>query len=57
MYAHTVGAVSYRFQDLRTLLAKATPLRSLSAFLTEAVVTGTARHSARSCGQRGKAAG
>ncbi|MBA2459200.1 MAG: ethanolamine ammonia-lyase subunit EutB [Gemmatimonadales bacterium] len=28
MYAHTVGAVCYHFQDLRTLLAKATPLRS-----------------------------
>ena len=28
MYAHTVGGVGYRFPDLRTLLAKATPLRS-----------------------------
>ncbi|MBA3258211.1 MAG: ethanolamine ammonia-lyase subunit EutB [Gemmatimonadales bacterium] len=28
MYAHTVGAVRYHFQDLRTLLAKATPRRS-----------------------------
>jgi ethanolamine ammonia-lyase large subunit len=28
MYAHTVGAVRYRFPDLRTLLAKATPFRS-----------------------------
>ncbi|HEX6104197.1 MAG TPA: ethanolamine ammonia-lyase subunit EutB [Gemmatimonadales bacterium] len=28
MYAHTVGAVRYRFPDLRTLLARASPLRS-----------------------------
>ena len=28
MYAHTVGSVRYRFDDLRTLLAKATPARS-----------------------------
>ncbi len=28
MYAHTVGAVRYHFPDLRTLLGKATPLRS-----------------------------
>ena len=28
MYGHTVGAVRYRFADLRTLLAKATPFRS-----------------------------
>ena len=28
MYAHTVGDLRYRFPDLRTLLAKATPLRS-----------------------------
>ena len=27
-YAHTVGAVTYRFPDLRTLLAKATPARA-----------------------------
>jgi len=28
MYAHTVGSVRYRFADLKTLLAKATPFRS-----------------------------
>ncbi|MBA3892362.1 MAG: ethanolamine ammonia-lyase subunit EutB [Gemmatimonadales bacterium] len=28
MYGHTVGSVRYRFADLRTLLAKATPFRS-----------------------------
>jgi ethanolamine ammonia-lyase large subunit len=28
MYGHTVGSVQYRFADLRTLLAKATPFRS-----------------------------
>jgi ethanolamine ammonia-lyase large subunit len=28
MYAHTVGAVRYHFPDLKTLLAKSTPLRS-----------------------------
>jgi len=28
MYSHTVDAVGYRFPDLRTLLAKATPARS-----------------------------
>ena len=28
MYAHTVGGVRYHFPDLRTLLAKATPMRS-----------------------------
>jgi ethanolamine ammonia-lyase large subunit len=28
MYGHTVGSVGYRFSDLRTLLAKATPFRS-----------------------------
>ncbi len=28
MYGHTVGSVGYRFADLRTLLAKATPFRS-----------------------------
>lgn len=28
MYAHTVGAVRHRFADLRTLLARATPVRS-----------------------------
>ncbi len=28
MYSHAVGAVRYRFPDLRTLLAKATPARS-----------------------------
>ena len=27
-YAHTVGAVTYRFADLKTLLAKATPART-----------------------------
>ncbi len=28
VYTHIVGAVTYRFEDLRTLLAKATPARS-----------------------------
>ena len=28
MYGHTVGSVQYRFADLRTLLAKASPFRS-----------------------------
>src|SRR5690349_8717270 len=28
MYRHTVGAVGYRFEDLRILLAKASPARS-----------------------------
>ena len=28
MYVHTVGAVRYRFPDLRTLLARASPARS-----------------------------
>jgi len=27
-YAHTIGQVCYRFADLKTLLAKATPARS-----------------------------
>ncbi len=28
MYGHTVGSVGYRFTDLRTMLAKASPVRS-----------------------------
>jgi ethanolamine ammonia-lyase large subunit len=28
MYSHVVGSVRYQFEDLRALLAKATPLHS-----------------------------
>ena len=46
-YAHTVGAVTYRFPDLRTLLAKATPARSGDALAGLAAATAEERVAAQ----------
>jgi len=47
MYAHTVGSVRYRFADLKTLLAKATPFRSGDALAGLAAETAEERVAAQ----------
>ena len=46
-YAHTVGASTYRFADLKDLLAKATPLRSGDMLAGVAAATAEQRMAAR----------
>ena len=46
-YAHTVGSVTWRFADLKDLLAKATPLRSGDALAGLAAATAEERIAAR----------
>ena len=46
-YAHTVGGVTWRFADLKDLLAKATPLRSGDALAGLAAATAEERIAAR----------
>ena len=46
-YAHTVGAVTYRFPDLRTLLAKATPARAGDSLAGLAAATAEERVAAQ----------
>ena len=46
-YAHTVGSVTWRFADLKDLLAKATPLRSGDALAGLAAATTEERIAAR----------
>ncbi len=46
-YAHTVGSVTWRFADLKDLLAKATPLRSGDALAGIAAISAEQRMAAR----------
>jgi ethanolamine ammonia-lyase large subunit len=46
-YAHTVGSTTYRFGDLKTLLARATPLRSGDVLAGVAAASGEERMAAR----------
>lgn len=46
-FAHTIGGCTYRFEDLKTLLAKASPYRSGDALAGLAAETGEERMAAR----------
>ena len=54
-YRHTIGSSTYRFGDLRSLLAKATPLRSGDELAGLAARSAEERVAAQMCLEIGRA--